>query len=49
MSSTDLRQQVLQEALMQLEAWQRRYAHLTELSEIFTVIRLVKQRRKKAS
>lgn len=41
MEDEDNRLRVLQEALQQLEGFQRRYAHLEELSEVFEAFRQV--------
>lgn len=38
MTDPDLRQQVLDNALRELEAWRRRYAELVELANVFAAI-----------
>lgn len=38
LSDPELRQQVLQKALRELEAWQQRYAELVELASVFAAI-----------
>ena len=38
MSDADLRKQVLQNALRELEAWRNRYAELVELANVFAAI-----------
>jgi hypothetical protein len=38
LADPDLRQQVLGQALKELEAWQQRYAELVELSQVFAAI-----------
>lgn len=49
MSDTDMREQALAEALAVLEGWQRRYAHLTELAEVFEAATRTKARHMKGA
>ncbi len=42
MSEPELRQQVIEKALKELESWQRRYSEYKELGIVFTVIKAVR-------
>ena len=44
MQNSDLREQVLQDALNSLAGWQRRYRHLNELRDVFRAIKKSRQR-----
>ena len=44
MSNADLREQVVNEALRGLEAWRRKWQHLSELAHIFSAIDQAKKR-----
>lgn len=49
MSDAEMRQQALAEALAALEGWQRRYAHLTELADVFEAAGRTKARHLKGA
>lgn len=49
LSDPDLRRQVLERALRELEAWQHKYEQLEELAELFSVVRGVQSKIKEAA
>ena len=48
LSDTDLRAQLLQDALKDMEIFEAKYKHLQELAEVFSAIQHTKKRRKAA-